>query len=290
MTDHPLMLTSYARSYRRDVMRFVSEAQEVGFLHLHLDWSTIEEWIMEPGVPVFLAWQGEKLLGVMAGSPAQGHTAWIRMIAVHEVGNLDTIIRVLWEELSANFAAQGVTEIGALILRPWIAQYLAPLGFAPHDNIVTLRREEMHVPTPLVRGSDVSVVDVGWHNVPEIVAIDHAAFDPMWQLSLIALRQASREAASFTVAKRGDRILGYQLTTAYRDGAHLARLAVIPEAQGQGIGALLLSEMLNRFVRRGMFSATVNTQESNTRSQQLYRRYNFHLTSMVNPMWLYRSE
>ena len=58
-------------------------------------------------------------------------------------------------------------------------------------------------------------------------------------------------------------------TTAF-DTAHLARLAVLPKLQGQGIGRNLVLQMLDVFSETGTNSFSVNTQESNAHSLALY--------------------
>jgi ribosomal protein S18 acetylase RimI-like enzyme len=62
-------------------------------------------------------------------------------------------------------------------------------------------------------------------------------------------------------------------------------LAILPAAQGQGVGAQLLSDMVMRFTRRGFRSFTVNTQETNERSQRLYQRFGFVRNGYDLPVW-----
>jgi ribosomal-protein-alanine N-acetyltransferase len=99
------------------------------------------------------------------------------------------------------------------------------------------------------------------------------------------LHQAQRVAAFCTLAKHNDSIVGYQISTQYRDGAHLARLGVDPEWQGQGIGTLLLQNLLSRFYQRQITTVTVNTQASNIRSQRLYRDFGFYRNGYDLPVW-----
>ena len=92
-------------------------------------------------------------------------------------------------------------------------------------------------------------------------------------------------ASSFRVAELDRRIVAYQLSTLYRDGGHLARLATLPEVQGTGIGGALLGDLIEQFNRRGIHGLTVNTNESNVQSLRLYRRYGFELTGMNMDVW-----
>jgi ribosomal protein S18 acetylase RimI-like enzyme len=72
----------------------------------------------------------------------------------------------------------------------------------------------------------------------------------------------------------------------YFEGAHLARLAVDPRAQGMGVGAALLNGALRHFARRGLNVMTVNTQHSNDRSQRLYLRAGFRHNGYNMPVWM----
>ena len=90
---------------------------------------------------------------------------------------------------------------------------------------------------------------------------------------------------SCTVAVKANTILGYQLSTLYFDGAHLARLAIAPQAQGSGVGGALLGNLILRFFKRGIYTMTVNTQTSNQRSRNLYARFGFHPNGYDLPYW-----
>jgi ribosomal protein S18 acetylase RimI-like enzyme len=116
--------------------------------------------------------------------------------------------------------------------------------------------------------------------------VDHAAFSPPWQLSLSDLRQAMRLAASCTVATLDERIVGYQLSTRHRESGHLARLAVEPNLQGGGVGGAMLNRLLMYFHERSVHIVTVNTQETNTRSQRLYNYYGFFRNGYDLPVWV----
>ena len=89
------------------------------------------------------------------------------------------------------------------------------------------------------------------------------------------------------MAELDKRIVGYQISTLYQDGAHLARLATIPEMQGMGIGGALVGEMIEHFLRRGITTLTVNTQRSNQQSQRLYQRFKWEIVAGLDrDRWL----
>ncbi|MBK8022292.1 MAG: GNAT family N-acetyltransferase [Chloroflexi bacterium] len=58
------------------------------------------------------------------------------------------------------------------------------------------------------------------------------------------IRRAEKISSVATAALCDGEIIGYSLYTVYIDGAHLARLAVMPRAQGRGIASALLGDAL----------------------------------------------
>jgi ribosomal protein S18 acetylase RimI-like enzyme len=70
-------------------------------------------------------------------------------------------------------------------------------------------------------------------------------------------------------------------------GGHLARLAVLPDFQGMGIGSALVQDLLWYFRRRGAQRVTVNTQKDNLASLAVYRKAGFFLTGEEYPVFQY---
>ncbi|MBX3080958.1 MAG: GNAT family N-acetyltransferase [Anaerolineae bacterium] len=274
-------ITPYMRRYRRATLRLIEEAVQV---HTHLDWQTVEDWLDDPEALILLAWQNNALQGVMASSEVLGGAAWLRLVAIEDFANPGEVIAALWRSLRTQLVIAGVHEMGVLLLRGWLTEYLDPLGFSYCEDIVTLRRYGHEAVPPSLR-PEIHIRPAYWNDVAPVVEVDHAAFGPLWRMSKTALRQASRFAAHFTIAEIGGSIVGYQLSTQHTDGGHLARLAVLPALQGRGIGGALVGHMLNHFMRKGLPSVSVNTQETNTQSQNLYIRYGFQRTMQDLPFW-----
>jgi len=89
------------------------------------------------------------------------------------------------------------------------------------------------------------------------------------------------------VAEREGQIIGYQVSTPTTRGGHLARLATLPQFQGQGIGYALVRDALSRFTQRGAQTITVNTQKNNLSSLALYRKAGFTPTGEEYPVYQY---
>ncbi|MEK9164044.1 MAG: GNAT family N-acetyltransferase, partial [Chloroflexota bacterium] len=69
------------------------------------------------------------------------------------------------------------------------------------------------------------------------------------------------------------------------DQMHLARLAVLPDWQGRGVGRALLSGVVDHFDSAGTPMITVNTQHDNTASLKLYQLFGFENTGEHFPVW-----
>ncbi|MBI3362889.1 MAG: GNAT family N-acetyltransferase, partial [Chloroflexi bacterium] len=68
-------------------------------------------------------------------------------------------------------------------------------------------------------------------------------------------------------------------------GAHLARLAVSPDYQGQGIAAALVADAVSYFERSHADRLTVNTQQDNYASLAVYKRLGFAPTGEMFGAW-----
>ena len=277
-------ITPYQRKFRRAALQLIETAFRV---HTHLDWQTLDNWLETSDAVILLAWENDHLHGVMAASEPLGEALWLRIIACHDDADPLLILPQLWVAMRSRLVSLGIRHIGVFLLHHWIDTYLPDLGFRYAEQIITLRRigiqnevADVATPNPKLQ------IRLGyWTDLGAVTQIDHAAFGPLWRMSITALRHASRQSASFTIAELQGKPVGYQISTFHVEGGHLARLAVVPSIQGQGVGSALVTDMIARFARRGITSISVNTQASNTQSQALYARYGFVRTYQDLPYW-----
>ena len=104
-----------------------------------------------------------------------------------------------------------------------------------------------------------------------LLATDRAAFDDFWELDDDGLRQAARATPSSQLRIGPSRApTGYALFGRAGNDGYVQRLAVHPEAQGDGLGRALLADGLRWLQRRGAVHAYVNTQSDNDRAYGLY--------------------
>jgi ribosomal protein S18 acetylase RimI-like enzyme len=127
-------------------------------------------------------------------------------------------------------------------------------------------------------------------DLPAVTEIDLAAFGWFWHNTLESLQRARTQSVSAMVAEDDSGLIGYQLSTGNPLGAHLARLAVRPEAQGRGVGAALVGNLLQQLGESHLTRLTVNTQSDNAASLALYQKMGFVRTGEFFPVCVFPAE
>ncbi len=160
---------------------------------------------------------------------------------------------------------------------PWMARALSEAGFAVLDEVQffeldRLRRRGPALPVPAqpARLQPARAADLA-----ALAEVDAAAFPPLWHFGyedMLELLLRSR----MQIAWHDSRPIGYSALIA-NSGAEtqLARLAVHPAVQKQGIGRQLLYDAVRYAVEAGYETLALNTQTDNLRSQRLYRSFGF---------------
>ena len=265
----------------REVLAFVEQQSRI---HMHLDWRSVREWLRDETRLVFVAMHRDQLRGVIAYSQPHHQHVWVRLMTLSDDEPL-SLFQDLLDSTIPDLTARGITSISLLQLSTWMVQ---PLQASPFERITHLVHLERPPHTPTERPpADFSVHQVRRDDLDIVRTLDHAAFDPIWQMKADDLDAAYYYASHFTVAVQDDYSVGYQLSTSYPDSLHLARLAVHPAYQGQGIASQLLYDLVETYPS---LSVTVNTQANNVASRRVYERVGFVERSLITPVWAYRLE
>jgi ribosomal protein S18 acetylase RimI-like enzyme len=254
-------------------------------IHRHLDWRAPLDWIGSK--PFVCASNRGSIAAALASPPDPPGVAWIRLFAVSSGQASAALWELLWEDTRTQLREIfGSIRVAAIPLQSWFANLLAGSHFATDHSVVVLNWSERNPPDAAAK-LPITLRPMVFDDIPAIEKIDYEAFGGVWQNSLASLELAFRQAALATVAELDGALVGYQISTATQVGGHLARLAVLPTYQGYGIGYLLTVDTLTQFARRGGRSVTVNTQNNNTTSLQLYKKAGFRLTGEEYPVYEY---
>jgi ribosomal-protein-alanine N-acetyltransferase len=246
--------------------------------YMGLEWRAIHEWIGQPTFLLALDAQ-ERVLGAALSILGDGPIAWLRAMSVVS----DRYSRPLLLASVESIREQGGTGLAFLGDDGWVTSELRQADFQKVNQVVTLRwrgpRRVANGPPGLrVRAATASDIDA-------ILAVDRAAFSPLWWYDRDVLRRALNLACCFDVAYQEDECVGYQLSTLRNKRAHIVRLATHPRWQKMGIAGRLLDTAIRTLEDAGAESVTVNTQQDNQVSLHMYQRYAFQRIGRPCSVW-----
>jgi len=250
--------------------------------HRHLDWRTPLEWIGYP--PYFVIEVNGQIESVMACPPDPPGIAWIRVFGSGKNIRQEDAWNILWDHVRIFFYGEEDTRVCVITIHNWFQEILARSNFQTHQQIVMLTwtgtsfsKENLPAGIKLRKMKE--------EDIPRVAEVDREAFDVIWHNTEQALHKAFSQATLVTVLEQKGKIVGYQLSTTNLIGGHLARLAVLPELQGRGLGHNLVADMIHQFTCTGIRTITVNTQSDNPASLSLYKKIGFGETGERFPVY-----
>lgn len=257
------------------------------YVHRHLDWRYPLDWI---GSPFFYVLENKgQIIAALACPPDPPHIAWIRLFVSSGKILIQDSWQMLWDAIRHDLAHESQIMIAAIVLQEWCHELLMASGFASNQSIVMLERDGQSS-VDLTQPNGFFIRPMLQSDLPAVADADAAAFDPLWQNSLMALEHAYPQAIFPTVAEANGEVIGYQLSTRNPVGIHLARLAVQPAMQGRGVGRGLVANLIQQIWRHGISHLTVNTQSDNAASLALYNRIGFRETGERYPVYQFQNQ
>jgi ribosomal-protein-alanine N-acetyltransferase len=277
------MHSSVREATTSDLQKLANLIHFEAHIHRHLDYRPPLDWVGER--PFLVLERNRSIIAALACPPDPPQVAWIRLFAASS----QTLIWQAWEALhqEAMIYLKAMPELrwlAAIPMHRWFEDLLVGSSFE-YTHSITMLSWENHPLPEITVNRELNIRPMSIDDLPAVQRVDAASFSPIWQNSLPYLELAFRQAAIATVAEREGQIIGYQISTSTPMGGHLARLAVDPQCQGQGVGQHLLHDLLTQFIRRGAHTVTVNTQKDNNASIALYRRMGFEFTGEEYPVY-----
>ena len=115
-----------------------------------------------------------------------------------------------------------------------------------------------------------------WWHVEQLLPVERELFgEEPWTARTFWSELGQLGTRHYVVALSGDDVVGYAGLCDYPDEAWVQTMAVAPSAQGQGLGAQLLRELLEEAARRGQRTVRLEVRADNAPAQRLYERHGF---------------
>ncbi|MCO5194842.1 MAG: GNAT family N-acetyltransferase [Anaerolineae bacterium] len=257
--------------------------QSACYLHLHADWRMPVDWIGTPGFLVHTSQHGviDACLGA-AADPLP--TAWVRLAALSTESQLGGVFGLLLENVVTALREQAVSQLAWLSSAEWVNAQLPHSAFEQVDEIETYAATKLITLNGTARNIRIRPVELA--DFPKLATLEAIAFDPIWRHSADGLRLGWHQSLRFDVAEIDNRIVAFQYSTRSDSrSAHLVRITVHPDVQGQGVGTALLNYAFTQLQHSGYRFISLNTQIGNLPSQTLYHKFGFRPTGQRYPIW-----
>lgn len=254
--------------------------------HRHLDWRSALEWIGSPNYWVLE--EDGRIIAALACPEDPQDVAWIRLFSYHQNRSAPEIWSALWSAVHNEIVSTNPhAQVAAIVIKQWFQNILLSSGFELRQNIVLLQlRVRNRSLQPIPSGFRIRTMQET--DLPEVTKVDMAAFGEFWHNTFDSLQRAHAQSLHATVVENDLGIMvGYQLSTGNSFGAHLARLAVRPDAQGKGVGRALVDDLNQYLTANSIEKLSVNTQSDNTASLSLYEKFGFTRTGEYFPVLTY---
>jgi [ribosomal protein S18]-alanine N-acetyltransferase len=253
------------------------------YYHHHLDWLVPVDWLGRQ--PFFLlSIDGEDAAALACPADEEG-IAWIRLFVTQSAISFQVAWNSLWAKIDQAATGGSVRTVAGLAFSSWFEELLIRSGFSHFQDVVSLSTKNISC-LENVPNQEVLIQPATKGELPQIVTVDERAFPSLWRHPLPIMQAAYDQAGYTSVAKIGDEIVGYQLSTLTSSSAHLARLAVDPHFQNRGVGRSLVNDLFHFCVEAGVEELTVNTQSDNAFSLALYRKMGFSPSGEKYPVWI----
>ncbi len=270
-TDHPALIQLLQRK---------------SFIHRHLGWESPLAWLEND--PFYLLEAAQGIVAALACPPDEDKITWLRLFAVRPGFPVEDAWNTLWPAaISWMKEKYSGVLINSLVMDNKMEKILKRSEFEEVYQVVVLVWDIAKAIWPESR-SDLEVREMLPEDFQQVYEIDLSAFSLIWRNSMSQQQAAYQEAFSARVIEIKGKVAAYQISTTNPQGGHLARLAVDPEYQNQGLATLLIEDILNTFQEQGIVEITVNTQSNNLASLELYKKFGFNRLEETYPVLQYK--
>jgi len=112
-------------------------------------------------------------------------------------------------------------------------------------------------------------------DIENVVVVENECFSIPWSKNSFIRELTENEIALYLVAKVENVAVGYIGVWRIQNEGHITNIAVHPDYRGQGIGSMLVSELLSLCSEEGINAFTLEVRRSNIIAQNLYKKFQF---------------
>ena len=273
------------QSDRRSIERFLIDGIA---MHRHLDWRLPIEWLGKSPFLLFLNTKNN-IKAIINCAPEPEDVFWIRLFACRDPSKISLCWNKLFPEVLQRIAnLSDSPTLASLAYHEWMIELLEIEGWSKAQKVIQMKWDHQEGEIPANNFSNQTKIRrMIKKDIQEVSEIDQLCFTKIWQLSFEAFKHAFDQSEYATVFEMDQEIYGFQFSTKLNKNAHLARIAVHPQFQHRGIGENLTRNMLHYFLAQGIYNISVNTQESNVRSINMYEKLKFKKTGSTFPIFIY---
>ncbi|UIJ34802.1 ribosomal protein S18-alanine N-acetyltransferase [Allobranchiibius sp. GilTou73] len=117
---------------------------------------------------------------------------------------------------------------------------------------------------------------MSWTDIDTLVELEQRLFvDDAWSARTWWSELAGRPQRVYLVAQDDDRVVGYAGLSVVGDVADVMTIAVAPDAQGTGVGRLLLEELVAQASAAAVSAVLLEVRSDNDPARKLYERNGF---------------
>jgi len=223
------------------------------------------------------------VIGALLAWPDESPVAWARLAALDDGPAVAEWLDLTLPPVLDGLRRRGTSSLAWMDYGNWAEPDLTARGFERLTDVITLAKFDRTMPD--MNSTSAYMRPAADADIPAVVAVDRAAFTPHWWHSEDTVRRRAAATSHFIVAEAAGSVVGYAEGVLRLPGAHLNRIAVHPDHQGHGIGALLLRDVLQTFWQSGAAQVSLNTQADNLFSQRLYRSFGFESSGDLVTVW-----
>ena len=114
-----------------------------------------------------------------------------------------------------------------------------------------------------------------WWDIEAVTELEGALFDDAWSAEMFWNELAQRDSRTYLVVTEDDRVVAYGGIAAMPDEAFVQNIAVAPDRQRHGLGARLLTALLEDARRRGLPRVGLEVRTDNAPAIAMYERFGF---------------